>query len=80
MAPFKKQKRRLAQKARDLNLEKPAQDILNGTNVVYLENYVNKDELKDVKMVKLGIQHIISDLFCKDSEIQQLLRKMYVDN
>ncbi|KAK6630568.1 hypothetical protein RUM43_014553 [Polyplax serrata] len=76
VAPFKKQKRRLAQKARDLNLEKPAQDILNGTNIVNLENYVNKDELKDVKMVKLGIQHIISDLFCKDSEIQQLLRKI----
>lgn len=77
--PFKTgSKKTLAERARQLGLEAPAQTILDGSDYVTLPRFVNKeiDGLADVAEVQLGIQHIIADIFSKDRGILDFVAEL----
>lgn len=79
-APYKQgSKRTLANKAKDLGLEEPALNLLNGNVVVAnLSQYIQPDnkDLSDLQAVEKGISHIIASVISTDSDLLSLLRNL----
>lgn len=78
-APYKPgEKRSLAEKAKLLGLEHPAQSILHNANNINLTDYVDisKKDLCTVSAVEKGIVHIIAYIIATDSDVLSFLRKL----
>jgi len=81
--PFKKgSKGSHAERARQLGLGEPAEQLLKSPRVVQLEKLVKPDTegIKDVKQVSLGIQHILADIIAKDSSTLSSVKEMLEGN
>ena len=77
--PFKPgSKRTLAERARQLGLDEPANALLSGSGMVIIEKLVKPETkgLENLKDVELGLQHIIADVISKDRNVLDFLRKM----
>ncbi|KAJ3622016.1 hypothetical protein MTP99_002550 [Tenebrio molitor] len=71
-------KRRLAERAKELGLEKPALMLLNNERKVSLSDYIvdNNKDLSSAAAVEKGIIHIISAIISTDAEILASLREL----
>lgn len=77
-APYKPgAKRSLAQQAKELGLEKPAMDLLQGKPVV-ISKYINpsKKGLEKETDVEKGIIHIVASVIATNTDVLTYLRKM----
>ncbi|KAG5880075.1 hypothetical protein JTB14_034706 [Gonioctena quinquepunctata] len=77
-APYKPEaKGTLAQRAKDLGLEKPALSLLHNTESVDLNYFVNpsKKEIGTIGDVEKGVIHIIAHIISTDTEMLAFLRE-----
>lgn len=65
----------LAERARNLGLEEPAMDMLQGTNDIMPIKFVVFDQegLRDVKEVESGLQHIMAEAVSKNEAVKSQL-------
>lgn len=79
-APFKKGgKGTLAERARSLGLDSPAQCLLdNPCKVIGLSQYIQEstEGLQTIKEIETGIQHIIADVISKDKDLNAIMEHL----
>lgn len=79
-SPFKSvgSKKSLAEKAKQLGLELPALQLLNGTKIVNISDYIKSDskDLRTVGEVEKNIIYIIASEISTDAELLQFLRDL----